>query len=402
MEREIGGNPQVAEQQTKPIEANYNSGKEKISVDNDLENIAQKVPEYKDAIEQLKPGFIQYIEERSQNHLEIKRPVIHGTGSLALESILHQGFITKSSDVVISGERSLLATGSQDVRPISLAEDDALGRGESTAHFFAILNSKNPGLTIETEKITGETRIQRFMRQAGISDIHEASRARAAKAAIESKPDPNPEASQKWSEKETLLRINQLSKDGAFTFSPEEAKKNINRLEAVLSRQSQENLAEAFFEIGILNDLRYFYSGKDAPPLPLSALDKIIEQTAKDLDNPESFISSKLNEKLEIMKNKLSLYNKLPEEEKEKIKNQFPTVILIEGDGLELKPVNWMFTCQELHSTQGISPERIREVRVPAEKVEIVRGWANTAGLNNLKIIPLEYYELESVLKANK
>jgi hypothetical protein len=128
-------------------------------------------------------------------------------------------------------------------------------------------------------------------------------------------------------------------------------------------------------------------------------LPEILKIAVEDVKNPDSVTGRNFRAKLQVMRQKLAKYENLSPEKQEEIASQYPCVILVEGDGLELEEVDWMVTCQELHAKQNVEPSKIRQIRVPFKHVKEVVQMLDDAGLTNVEVIPFEYYEMEKLLE---
>ena len=357
-------------------------------------------PESSQAIDELAPGFFDYETSKSEKIGQIKKPIIHGTGSLALERIITQGFITQSGTEVMHGERAAISQGTSDVRPISFAELDSLGQGEAVAHFYAMLVAGKPDLIFDSAKIANETRVESFLRALNGKGIDDGVELKTARAILKSKPDQNPGLTREWVRKDTDTKIELMSQEGAYTFNPELMKANISLLEQVINGNftDPQELGECLMRLDCLNDIRYYYSEKGAKPEPWSMMAVLLERAIQDITDSETVVGNQMRQKLESMKHKLEKFESMDPTEREKLASQYPCVILLEGDGLELRPVDWMISCQELHCEENVSPDKIRQIRVPQLHVEEVKAMLDQAGLSAVEVIPFEYYEIENAL----
>ncbi len=357
-------------------------------------------PESIQAIDELAPGFFDYETSKSEKVGQIKKPIIHGTGSLALERIITQGFITQSGTEVMHGERAAISQGTSDIRPISFAELDSLGQGEAVAHFYAMLVAGKPDLIFDSAKIANETRVESFLRALNGKGIDDGVELKTARAILKSKPDQNPGLTREWVRKDTDTKIELMSQEGAYTFNPELMKANISLLEQVINGNftDPQELGECLMRLDCLNDIRYYYSEKGAKPEPWSMMAVLLERAIQDITDSETVVGNQMRQKLESMKHKLEKFESMDPTEREKLASQYPCVILLEGDGLELRPVDWMISCQELHCEENVSPDKIRQIRVPQLHVEEVKAMLDQAGLSAVEVIPFEYYEIENAL----
>ncbi len=354
----------------------------------------------KQAIEKLEPSFDDYESTKTEKLSQIKRPIIHGTGSLALKGIIASGMVIRSGDEVMGGERATISQGNKDTRPISFAEFDADGKGEATAHFYALLAAGNPELIINEAQIRHQNVVENYMAQLGPEALENGIRKKLEREAAESLPDDNPELSLDWLRKDAEQKFKLLSQEGAYSFNPDRVRQNIEELQKIIDGQydDPELLGDKLLELGIVSDLRYYYHPKGTLPEPWSKLPELLKSAVEDVKDPDSVTGRNFRAKLQVMRQKLAKYENLSPEEQEAIADQYPCVILVEGDGLELEEVNWMVTCQELHAKQNIEPSKIRQIRVPFIHVEQVMQMLTEAGLTDVEVIPFEYFEMERLI----
>jgi hypothetical protein len=73
--------------------------------------------------------------------------------------------------------------------------------------------------------------------------------------------------------------------------------------------------------------------------------------------------------------------------------------MIIEGGKREIKRG---FMPTEVLSEEKIPSTEIREIQVPKDKIDIVKGWAKQAKLKNVRIVPFECYEMQEVINFTK
>ena len=365
-----------------------------------LQKLLKSFPDSAAEISKLGVGFSKFEESKLDKLAKIQKPIIHGTGSMALEGILSHGFIPQSGEEVLHGERSAINHGASDIRPISFAEFDSAGQGEAVAHFYAMLVGGQSDLIFDSAKATQEDRVERFFRTINSKGIEEGINLKTARAILKSKPDKNPKATRAWIKKDTEQKIALMSQPGAYTFNQDEMKSNIALLQRILDNDfsNPKALSKRLMRLDCLNDVRYYYSERGDKPEPWSKIDELSRRAAKDMTKPKSLIRIELKQKLKSMKYKLAKFKNMTSKERDQISSQYPCVIILEGYGLKLTPVDWMITCQELHCETSVSPDKIRQIRVPKIHISRLKTRLEESGLANVEIIPIEYYEMEAAL----
>lgn len=348
----------------------------------------------------LEPGFSEYVKHKRERLRHIRRPLFHGTGSSSLVAIITEGIVPRPGSQIMSGERSAVSRGTS-ARPTSFAELDSSGNGEATAHFFAQLTSQGKDLILSEAKIKHQDTLQNYLYRIGPGALEDAIQKKFERALATSLPDNNPEVTLGWIRRDVEQKIKLLSQGEAYRFDILKVGSHITELKKIIDGQynDPELLGDALLEMGIIDNLRYLYTKRGALPAPWSKLSDFLQIALKDVRDPESVVHRSLLDGLQAMQQKMDYYTTLDEDEQQKIIDQYPCVLLVEGDGLALQRVDWMATCQELHTMQSVDPSRIRQIRVPYIHIEEVKLLLTRAGLNDVDIIPFEYYDLEKLIE---
>jgi hypothetical protein len=174
---------------------------------------------------------------------------------------------------------------------------------------------------------------------------------------------------------------------GAYVFKPEDARRRIDDLQRVQDGGviDYDDAHRVLFMNGICRGLG----------------DDFIQARLAEKDEEDSWLKGKIRVAVSDLETRIDSYEQLLAEERDEIEHQFPVVIMLEGKEAGVIDTG-MPLLQERVGTQTIKPGAIREIRVPLRNVSTVEGWVVENGLAEVKVTPLEYYEIHEVVESVK
>lgn len=360
----------------------------------------------------LLPGYVEYMKSEPV----AKEPLIHGTGSYALKRIIKEGFVPQRGGEILHGEKVAHHTNvkKEQINPISFTTPDA--DGEKVAHWYAMLAAKEPQLSFNSDKILNN-RTERILNEVygGMNEVIEVAVEKEMELLADQKDNLNMSEVKEIARKELRKDIEQKlidrGKKGANVFNPELAQERIQQLNDLLSGRasSVEEVESVLRDLTLLENFMYSYASGGSK-LPKYKTREVVEKVIDDLHNKprnsENRAYRKLSNALEAWKGKIEKYEKLPEEERKKIDNQFPCFIVLEGKEIKDKLVDkseWMRNrIKELQGYENISPDKIKEIQVPESKIDEVKEWLRESGLDGVRVVPFEYHEMKEVIQHLK
>lgn len=340
--------------------------------------------------ERLLPGYIEWQQTKEES---IEKPLVHGTGSYALRRILKEGFSPQHGGGIGGGESTYTSQQKfgDKPNPVSFAALDT--NGEIISHWYAMLNSSEPGLTFNSQNMLGE-RIDRV-----ITDIYGGAEnvinRRLKEATTPDMSEEQIQAARNEIEKSMRHKIIERGRRVANVFDPEYTKARIARGESLMRGEVGIEEAEE-----ILRDFEMIKDKMEDQNTPLYETAKVIKTLITACQDPKSHNGEKLAEKVERDKKNLRDYEHLSEAEKQEMRDQFPCFIMIEGSGVET-PSDWFGdVVKEVHSFSNVPTGLIKEIQVPEVKIAEVETWLEEAGLKGkVRIIPIEYFEIQEAIR---
>lgn len=353
--------------------------------------------------QRLLPGYVEY----KNSPPVAEKPLNHGTGSYALEGILRDGFKPQQGNQILSGEKAAHGELSMKVEPVSYAVSDK--NGDKVSHLYATWASNNVELSYDSEAELHDSRINRVADDVygGIDDTIERRTAKEVEARqTEYADDEQITHDQKVNlAKEEMKKIIEhkfvdRSQSGANTFNPERMKERYARLEKVINGDaSSEDTEKVLRDTLTLEEARHYFTKRNEPKAPLYRTGEVIEWATEQIKDADSDLGKRIRDALQVQKDKVLAYESLPIDERQKRENQFSCFIIVEGKGLEVEEVGYMEKVHEVRSSNTVEPSRIREIQVPEGKVADVEKWVSEAGLDNVRVVPIEYFEIQEVIE---
>ncbi|MDO8512481.1 MAG: hypothetical protein Q7S57_04365 [bacterium] len=351
--------------------------------------------------QRLLPGFIEQGEQRP----EIKKPLIHGTNSYAFKRIIVDGFVPQDGSKVHNGEnvahRTNLGEGKKN--PTSFLEPSK--KGDQLSHWYAMIASAKPELAFDSEGEIGN-RTQRIVDEVyeGVDKVVED---RFKEETLETHPTESKLSEAEKTEmaredlrQEILHKVADRMKEGANIFNPKEATEKIVKIDGIINGEpiSIEEGEKLFRDLRIVDSIRAMYAPRGNKTPRYQTKEVIISFLAEATNGDGEARQLLMKQKNEIQ-GKLDAYESLPAEEHEEMKLSFPCFITVEGDGLETVKSNWMHKVVEFQMFDRTEPGRIKRVEVPESKIETVRRWLVDAGLADVQVVPIEYFEMKEVIE---
>jgi len=366
--------------------------------------------------QRLLPGYREYEKMESA----AKKPIVHGTGSYALRRIIKNGFVPQR--LVLTGERAYLDIDEQ-INWVCFTTPE--NGGEKFSHWYADLTAKNNQLSFDADNYL-EPRTIRIVKDVmgGI----EAMVDRVSYNELDNIPDEELaiEKERILEETKTEIRkefewsVEDRGRKAANVFDPDIANEEITQLMSLLEGIDERvgNIEEIIRKFALLDEFRsYHVQYGDGEKLPLYRNREVIEWVYRILNDKShdlhALIVDAVNRKIDSLRRKIAEYEALPLEEREEIRDQFPCYIVVEAEGImnELtqrpKKAKGKFggiggEIIELWSHNRIPPEMIREIQVPESRIPLVKSWLEDAGINGIRLVPFEYFEMKEVLEKSK
>ncbi|MFH1129293.1 MAG: hypothetical protein V1686_00960 [Patescibacteria group bacterium] len=384
--------------QQKPAEVNKKENENKADLK--LEKLKSVCDDPK--FQELLP---EYIENEKDKKLEVNEPLVHGTGSFALKRIIEQGFVPQRGGELLHGEKVTHHTNAEkeEVNPISLTTEDETG--EMIGHWYALLATKGSQLQFNSDKFL-DKRLTRILNEVyGGTDTATELRLKGEIDLLIKTKEPNLTQAVEISKQELIKDFEQKlidrSREGANVFDVDFVKNKIEKLNLLLDQKIKDadQVEEILRENNLLESFRHYFAPR-GERLPIC---KTREITQRLLENrqEDSWVYDEIRKIRDILQGKVDNYNNLSEQERKEIDNQFPCFITIESEKLELKDKSERMhdKVRELVSDSVIEKERIKEIQVPKSKIEEVQKWLKEFKLENVRMIPFEYYEMRQVIE---
>jgi hypothetical protein len=376
------------------------SGAEEITVEQ-LQGVSGDIEFHR-----LLPGYVEY----KNSPPVAEEPLDHGTGSHALEGILNDGFKPQQADQILHGEKVAHGETSTQVEPVSFAIGDR--NGDKVSHLYAIWACNNIELNYNSDADLHNSRIERVLNDVygGIDSTIERRVMKEVNARqVEYADDEHMTHDQKVKlAKDEMRKIIEhkfidRSQSGANTFNPQRMKERYAQLEAVTDGDaSLDDTEKVLRDTLLLEEARHYFTERDAPKAPLYKTGEVIDWAIGQIRDINSDLGKRTRDALQIQKRKVLAYEALPQEERHERENQFPCFIIVEGKGLKAQEVDYLERGQEVRSDNTVEAQRIREIQVPESKVTEVEQRVSNAGLSNIRVVPIEYFEMQEVIEYKK
>lgn len=342
----------------------------------------------------LLPAYVENLRHKS----EIKKPVVHGTGSYALKKILSEGFVPQKGQEALMGENSSHRTymESGDINPLCFAVPD--DNGERVSHWYATLPCRQKSLSIDSDQFL-DSRTKRLFEGAygGMDAVVSTEMLKELKQFEISDKDLIEKTKQEVQKDIECKLINRM-RESANVFDQEKSSENLKGLEMLLSGELKD-IDEVSRLLRELNLLDNFRSNKDGQKLPKYKTGEIVAELIRNLSDSSSWEYNQIDQIKKEIENKLQKYKSFSREELEAIGSQFPCYITLEGENLNLKESPWLKISQEMQSFEVIPPEAIKEIQVPESKIEEIKSMLMDFGLGDVRIVPFEFYEMKEIIK---
>lgn len=279
-------------------------------------------------------------------------PIYHGTGSHSLYKIIESGEIDSSKNIF--GGEKIITGKSHGGNSFAIGGYD---QSEIFSHLYARMNEKEPNLLIDSKSIFGD---------------------------------------EIASGKEVLDVIyRELPK-----LKPEER----SFIEKELRGISSEDVIKLF-------DNEKYYFDYDATYSEWQEIKEKLEGKRGEITDKR--YRSEIEEKLPELESLVRGYNESSDREKEMLRSTYGIVLVCEGNGLPREDLENFTTggiC-ERRTKKPIEISKIKQIRAPYNKISQIKEWVDEKikklpedseerkSLENVKIIPLEYFEVKSTIK---
>jgi hypothetical protein len=330
------------------------------------------------------PGYVLYQNDR----IKVKEAYLHGTGSYALRRILVEGLSANKRSSRLSGEDSALNNNS-DTRFVSLADSNK--RGESIARAYAFSSSSGEAIGFNSDSYFELSRIQRLLKDyGGIDNFVEYQ----VSLFVNSENIQSIEEYRRVFLLEAEFLLEYGLGYGNYVFSVQRATNEIDELKRVLDMNDQElhllesssliDIRKVLFKANILRNKL----DKDI----LNELDHLVNSGNK------SWLWRKIDASINHLESSIERYKSRDQFEREELENQFPVVLLIDGEGIEFEK-DKLAIIEEKRTKEIINSSRFKEIRVPQEKISEVRSWLDQLDLD-IVVSPLEFFEVNEVVES--
>lgn len=335
------------------------------------------------------PNF-QRLHQAYQEYLnneplaQVNVPLYHGTGSYALRRILHQGFIPRSSTSTLSGDSATSPWTPEDGFAFT-SFTPSTPDGLTVAKGYAYQSSREHGLSYTADKFLGSPFLERAKAKL-FPDIEETIETEVDRIIKQGSQDSEDEIRDAV-RMEKEIQIERLQTPGAFIFDPDSAREMIARLQ-LLQDQKIEDKGETERLLRMNNIL--WRRGSS-----------VVQESLKTLSDPQSWLSKRIEQLKKTYSDMIKVYESLPDSERDELEKQFPCIILIEGEGMNLGHEATAFT-PEVQVLEKTGPQRIREIIVPESKIPLVQQWIKEEGLGKIPVTPLEFTEIHDIVDSEK
>lgn len=274
--------------------------------------------------------FKQTLEYYS-HPVQVEKPLWHSTGSYSLRKSLEDGLAGGHGE--FSGESGSKIKSGQRQKSLSVSHPD-YPSAETFQQLFARISAKKDELSnylkIDSEKITGKTLAEVFVKELFATTSHEEIREILAKR--------------------IGVEIGQVDDE-------------------MIKRGMNEEAQKAFVS---------HFNKMEQPPI----IEKVREEVLSNI------LDAELRQQLQF-----------------EVEHPFPCMITLESSGKEQhltsvsrgeKATHIPFEDFYWDTFRG---EDVREIRVPENQITKVRGWLEKKGLNGIKIVPLEIFEIKRIIQ---
>lgn len=350
------------------------------------------------------PEYLKYINEKNKN---IERPLVHGTGSFALKKIIERGLVPQEIKEIMSGEKTKIAYGEKEVIPLSFCDGND-PNGEKVSHYYANQAGIKKDLSVDSERILGERRIDRLLNEVyggwkkAVKDtVEKFEKIRKQKEIDETGTyvdltEEELKITREEAEKIIKFNYENVAKEGAYLFDAKESQEKIEEAKHLLNGELSAEQVEA-----TLRKLNILDSELEYQKTPLHKTKEVVLKIMNNIALENSYTRNKIIDIIKNLENAIKRYELLEPKEKEELANQFPCYITIEGEGLNcatgegIKDVT-----EEVRCYDNVDPSRIKTIQVPEKYIPVVNSWLISAELPNVKIIPYEYFEMQEIIEA--
>jgi|GEM_PF-1800853 len=361
----------------------------------DMGNNVMETLENDQDFQRLLPEY----EEYSEHPTKVEVPLVHGTGSMALQSILREGFMPGGGDISLHGEAASRPRGEKDSS--SFATGNA--EGEIISHWYALEQARNTELSFDATKYIGDRTM--YMVDSVYGGLENIKKQTLAEFSFETEEQRELAEAEVEASLQSKLKA-KMESSGANLFTPERAKQMIASTDILLNgmlnpgkEEDVDTAVEIFRSLYLLEDL-IMNDHETHSRIRPDKTKEMVKKTLKDISDPSDWMRGQVETMRSELVKKMSAFESLPVEGKNELQNQFPCYIVLEGKGLDTEGSDWMKG--EVHIEGVVTPTAIREVQVPETKIPEVTEWVRKAGLEGVRIVPFEFYEMKEALEATK